>query len=338
MQPRPGLYDTLITRALAEALADPALHVHAQPLSPETSDELLARHVFHRVRAALQAVHGVDAERLQRQLELTNRVISLIAETETSDSGDLATDRRLLEVGERSLRGLGAERTVRPSLPLRQSELIVNGPRDLRVGSEIGRELASADSVDVLVSFIKWNGFVELRDALQRFCDRHGARPPLRILTTTYMGATEPEALEALQELGAEIRVSYDVRRTRLHAKAWLFGRRTGFSTALVGSSNLSPAALRDGCEWNVRLSAVDNPTILKKFVATFEQYWNEGSFEPYEPDRFKLAVSAPRNRDADELAQALSLRAFPHQQAIIWRLEHPMPPAWFNAVKVAAA
>ena len=57
------------------------------------------------------------------------------------------------------------------------------------------------------------------------------------------------------ETFGAEVRVQYDAQRTRLHAKAWLFQRDTGFDTAYVGSSNLSTAAMLDGVEWNVRLS-----------------------------------------------------------------------------------
>jgi HKD family nuclease len=186
------------------------------------------------------------------------------------DDGDRVTPERLLQVLRRDQVRLGAGELIRPAIPLRHSDLIVNGPKDLRVGREIERELASADRVDVLVSFVKWSGFVEVRDALQAFRD-HGGH--LRVLTTTYMGATEPEALDALAELGADVRISYDVRRTRLHAKAWLFDRDSGFSTGIVGSSNLSHAALRDGCEWNVRLSNVDNGPILRKFEATFAQY-----------------------------------------------------------------
>src|SRR5699024_5845917 len=105
--------------------------------------------------------------------------------------------------------------------------------------------------------------------------------------TTTYMGATERGALDRLvNDFGAEVRIQYDAYRTRLHAKAWLFNRRTGFDTAYVGSSNLSRSALLDGVEWNVRLSAIATPALMHKFAATFETYWNDPTFEPYAPER----------------------------------------------------
>src|SRR5438045_9429164 len=96
----------------------------------------------------------------------------------------------------------------------------------------------------------------------------------LRVITTTYIGATERKALDRLVEMGADVRVSYETRTTRLHAKAWLFHRRTGFSTAYVGSSNLSKTALLDGLEWNVRIGAVEQPHLLDTFSATFAQSW----------------------------------------------------------------
>ena len=88
-----------------------------------------------------------------------------------------------------------------------------------------------------------------------------------------------------VREFGAEVRIQYDAARTRLHAKAWLFRRATGLATAYVGSSNLSRAALLDGVEWNVRLSQVATPSLMQKFEATFDTYWNDPSFEPYDPD-----------------------------------------------------
>src|SRR5438874_6086411 len=106
----------------------------------------------------------------------------------------------------------------------------------------------------------------------------------MRVITTTYIGATDRRALDRLAELGTEVKVSYETRMMRLHAKAWLFHRETGFSTAYVGSSNLSKSALVDGLEWNVRLSTVDQPHLLDTFRATFDEYWEDPAFEPYDP------------------------------------------------------
>lgn len=247
----PGLYEQLVTKELRTLLGDPEWKADLQALGKDAAHDLLARHVFEAVRRALGGIRG--EKRLERQIVLVNHLLEMLTEEapDEVDTGDGALPQVLLSLMTRAQVGLGEGQLERPGIPLRHSELIVNGPRDLRVGAEIARELPSTDRVDLLMSFVKWSGFVELREPLGRFC----ARGPLRLLTTTYMGASDVEALEALSELGADIRVSYDERRTRLHAKAWLFHRDSGFSTAVVGSSNLSHAALRDGCEWNVRLS-----------------------------------------------------------------------------------
>ena len=106
------------------------------------------------------------------------------------------------------------------------------------------------------------------------------------MITTVYTGSTERKALDWLIELGAQVKVSYDTQSTRLHAKAWMFRRATGYSTAYIGSSNLSKSALIDGVEWNVRLSQVGSPDILEKFDATFETYWQSPEYEDYDPAR----------------------------------------------------
>lgn len=157
----------------------------------------------------------------------------------------------------------------------------MNGRNQPRIGTEIQRELASADRVDLLCAFVKWHGLRVIEDHIDALIRRGGR---LRVITTTYIGATEQRAIDRLAELGAEIRVSYETRMTRLPAKAWLFHRSTGFSTAYVGSSNLSKAALLDGLEWNVRLSAVEQSHLLDTFRATFDEYWEDPRSNPTTP------------------------------------------------------
>ena len=180
------------------------------------------------------------------------------------------------------------------------------------------------DRVDLLVSFLKWSGWRLLRDPVRRFLER---RPGgLRVLTTTYMGATDRKVLDDLVDCGAQVKISYDTRRTRLHAKAWLFHRDSGYSTALVGSSNLSAAALVDGLEWNVRLSQVETPQVLGQFQSAFEQYWEEGEFETYDPvtdaERVDQALQSEQRTGADALALHIDVRPYPFQQEILDRLE----------------
>ncbi len=91
--------------------------------------------------------------------------------------------------------------------------------------------------------------------------------------------------------------MNYETRSTRLHAKAWLFRRDSGYDTAYVGSSNLSRAALLDGLEWNVKLAGSHTPELLAKFEATFDSYWADPAFVTYDPDL-----------DAERLDEALAV------------------------------
>ena len=278
-------------------------------------------------------------ERSARQRELANKVVELLgAEVPSAgiDRDDEVADpiELLFALRDPTEARLGTGEIERPKLPLGQSDLLINGPRDLAIGHEIRSELASATAVDVIVSFVKWTGVRVIKPELEEFARRHPGK--LRLLTTTYMGATEIEALDALVELGAQVKVSYDARRTRLHAKAWLFHRDTGYSTGIIGSSNLSHAALLDGCEWNVRLSMVDNHTILEKFITTFDQYWSDMAFEPY--DRAKFAEAGEyRDPARDLLARAVQIRPFPHQSTALDQLANERAHGHMRNLIVAA-
>jgi superfamily II DNA or RNA helicase/HKD family nuclease len=323
----PGLYDLLLTRelrALAERVVEDRRRAHIAPLDAEAAPEHLARFAQDLLRRALRSVDPNDAA---KQAELVNRLVEFLVESapgaglESDDA--VATPPEVLTAVVVPAPFGYADPPPSPGIPLRTSDLLVNGPRELSVGPEIIKEIASADRIDLLCSFLKWSGLRIVRDTIREFLER---RPGgLRVLTTVYMGATDRRALEALVELGARVRLSYDTERTRLHAKAWLFHRDSGFSTALIGSSNLSAAALVDGLEWNVRVSAVENPSILSKFEVTFEQYWNEGEFVDYDPERdaerFDKAVSREKRDEAIQIS-GLEVEPRPFQREILENLE----------------
>ncbi|MCO5170377.1 MAG: DUF3427 domain-containing protein [Planctomycetes bacterium] len=324
-----GLYERPVTADLAEQLHAIASELQkTHPLHADSAPAALARLVHDRLLHSLQGFKGKAAERLEQQVALANALVEVLTARGprgTTLPGDQVDPpaRALLAILPPA-EGLGTPTApVRPEIPLSTSDLLTNARHDLSLGAELRRELASADRVDLLCSFLKWRGLHLVQEDLRALLRR---RPgAVRVITTAYMGVTELRALEELVEVGATVKVSYDTSRTRLHAKAWLLHRATGYSTGFVGSSNLSAAAMLDGLEWNVRLSAVDNGAILDKFAATFEQYWADPEFEAFDPardaDRYANAVRRQRS-DRNRLITALEVEARPHQKEILDALE----------------
>ncbi|WP_298885598.1 DUF3427 domain-containing protein [uncultured Serinicoccus sp.] len=311
-----GIYERLVTCLLADELRDkPGRVTQMQPVEDAEQPEVLARHVADVIRDVLRGV------REDARVDLVNRVVD-----------DLMSERTVHPPVRHlvSVRAPGDKpEPPRPSTPLSNAALLTNVKGEPSLGAEIRAELGSADQVDLLCAFVKWHGLRVIEEDLRALRDR-GAQ--LRVITTTYMGATERRAVDRLvQDFGAEVRIHFDEAKTRLHAKAWMFHRKTGYDTAYVGSSNLSRSALLDGLEWNVRLSRVATPHLLEKFSGTFETYWNDPSFVPYYPsdvaDRDRLddalAVAGGRVRpDTGRTLSGLDVRPYAYQQHILDALE----------------
>ena len=332
----PGLYERLVTRELVEALD--RLDAHGldhelASLDPGDARVTLARHLQGLVTRALRGD-------LARQVEVCNDLVGLLERHFPKEVGGgqiVPPARTLRSVSPAGL--LASAPPPRPGTPLSTSSLITNSPGEPSLGAELRKELQSADRVDLICAFIRWAGVRMLESALKGLGERG---VPLRVLTTTYCGATQQRALEHLASLGADIRIAYETKTTRLHAKAWLFHRDSGYSTAFVGSSNLSQSAMLDGLEWNVRLSHAETPHLVQKFRATFDSYWEERElFQPYDPERdrerVQRALSGERRTITPSFAK-LDLRPFDYQSEILRRLqvERDRHNRWRNLVVAA--
>ncbi len=269
-----------------------------------------------------RALGGEDSADLQaRQV---NALLSRALTPAESHTAEVVLPARILQgISERTPLGSVAPLPALPSTPLSQSDLLVNAEGQPNVGTELRRELASAGAVDLICAFVIWSGVRQLREALADLVNRGGK---LRVITTTYMGATEKRAVDELARLGAEVRVALDARTTKLHAKAWLLERGSGLSTAFVGSSNLSHTALFDGLEWNVRLSAGDAGHVIDRVRMTFASHWESEHFVPYDPERNGEELArALREHESRSVGAAttinfanLDVRPYPHQQRML--------------------
>ncbi len=313
-----GLYETLVTEALETRLArlDGRLEAGCSDLHEAEAADRIALHLS---RVLEQAIASLDKkQRVAVGTALSRQLVDLIVRE--TRAVDLATER--LADPSAVLRGVfarlpdgSAESIPQPLIPLLDTTLLTNAPGEPRVGNQILAEIHSADRIDVVMAFIRRSGIAPMIGALR---DHRAAGRELRVLTTTYTGSTEARALDALRNAGAEVRVSYDLSGTRLHAKSWLFHRRSGFSTAYIGSSNLTHSAQVSGLEWNVRVSSARNPSVVDKVAAVFESYWSGGDFVPYVREDFLARTELPENRGTCLSLSPLELRPEPFQERLI--------------------
>lgn len=322
MNNRPrGLYEVLVTEAIKTQLEQLGSEWHTvigDVRSAEAPDRL-ALHLGRIVKRALSSVS--ESERVAKGIALAR---ALIQQIETAVAASGATGEKPVEPGIVLRAVLGRtpdgrpEAIAEPLIPLLDTTLLTNAPGEPRVGNQLLTELHSADRIDLVMAFIRRSGVAALLDTLRSHCQ---SGRQLRVLTTTYTGSTEGRALDTLQELGAEVRVSYDTSTTRLHAKAWLFHRRSGFSTAYIGSSNLTHSAQVSGLEWNVRVSGARNPDVIEKVAAVFESYWNSGDFVPYDAETFAAHVDATGSGPTVVLSP-IEIRPEPFQERLLEQIE----------------
>ena len=300
-----GIYEQLVTKIISSKLnsldKNRFIIKHAEIDKVEASS-ILSQHLASSIKYALSIIKGEKI--LEHQIEIANKIIRLLAseiKDETFDNDLVETEGKILKAIFSTLDSHYADLDLRlseitPRSRLTFSELFTGGGNGLTLESELRKEILSSDRIDLLVSFIKWKGVITLDKELREFTNRGGK---LRVITTVYMGASDYKAIKHLASLiNSEIKISYNTANERLHAKAYMFYRKTGFHTAYIGSSNFSRSALTDGLEWNIKITTKEVSHLLDKFQKTFESYWENNEFELFQPnkDESKLQVALKNN------------------------------------------
>ena len=340
---KPGIYEQVINKFISEELDASEYRAKKGPIDSEEAARVLANYLAEVILQGLANVKDKGGK-LGDQITFCNALINTIAARVGDDFAALSVDRRaqmLLAIlkGQNSYCAVNENvELVRPVTSIAASSLFTGSVHEPSMLSELKKEILSCDRIDMLVSFIKWSGLRIIIDELKEFT----RRGRLRIITTSYLGATDLKAVEVLRGLpNTDIKISYETRRTRLHAKAYVFSRLNGFTTAYVGSSNLFSAAISDGLEWNVKLTQKDQPDIIKKIEATFAAYWHDSEFVPYqEGDRQALqrASGLSAKPEGDSITFDFDITPYPYQREILDKLEaeRKVRGHWRNLVVAA--
>ncbi|OQB25411.1 MAG: type I restriction enzyme EcoKI subunit R [Firmicutes bacterium ADurb.Bin182] len=326
-----GLYELVISKAIAKELDRYIDGIQkTAPIDSAEASKILTKYISEIIEKRMDNVKD-NSGNIQAQIDLANKIITTIwNETDEAVYNALTVDERAQQLlalfGQKNnIFALDSKaQIIRPETSIAQSSLFTGSIHEPCLYTEFKKEILSCDRIDMLVSFIKWSGLVRIIDELRTFTLNGGQ---LRVITTSYMGATDMKAIEELRVLPhTDIKVSYDTKRTRLHAKTYVFYRNTGFTTAYVGSSNLSNAAISSGLEWNVKVAAKELPDTIQKISATFESYWNSSEFEVYtveQQEKLKHALRAEKYfiENIDQL-YLFDISPYPYQQEILDKLD----------------
>ena len=327
-----GIYEQVINNEIQNELngLEDQL-IQKKVIDPEEAPQIIAKYISGIVKKGLENIkenNGDDS--LDSQIAMANKMLGTIQEvTRIQEFEQYLIDEnaeQLLAFYEKknTIYGINDKKAItRPDTSISDSSLFTGAVKEPSMFTELRKEILSCDRVDMLVSFIKWSGLRLIIDELRSLTDNGGQ---LRVITTSYMGATDVKAVEELSKLkNTEIKISYDTKHTRLHAKTYVFCRETGFSTAYVGSSNLSNAAMSSGLEWNVKITEKDLSETLKKISATFDSYWNSSEFKAYTPEDRQELVNALKKEKAGEVSEekySFDIKPYPYQQEILDKLD----------------
>ena len=344
MKLKQGIYEQVISNKIHEEIKnrENEINIQKEEIEKEEAKIILSKYLQEVTKQSLNLIKNKD---LDKQIQLCNQIINYLSEQvedeEIKENNIHKNGEVLLSIEEKLNKSKIKNNNIRPITPISQSYLFTNSNNEPDLISELKREIASSDSIDILVSFIRWSGLRLIKDELIE----HTKTKKLRIITTSYMGASEFRAIKFLSQLpNTEIKISYDTQRTRLHAKSYMFHRNTGFTTAYIGSSNISKDAMTTGLEWNMKVSEKDSKNIVDKFKATFESYFNDEEFKTFtEADEEKLKIELKKARGNDykseneEIAN-IDVKPYHYQQEILDTLKVEREVLGHNKNLVVAA
>ncbi|MDG1397266.1 MAG: DUF3427 domain-containing protein [Polaribacter sp.] len=328
-----GIYEELITQLVSEKLKsidNEKFYLKKSRIDKEEASSVLSKHLAGTIK---QAFDVIGKNKVDEQIKIANKIIKLLKEELSKQKFDddlVSIEGEILKAvfsaTDAHFTNLDLHlKEITPYTRLTQSELFTGGNGGLSLESELKKEILSSNHINLLVSFIKFKGIIILEKQLREFTERGGK---LKVITTTYIGATDYKAIQLLAKLpNTEVKISYNTANERLHAKAYLFYRNSGFHTAYIGSSNFSRSALTDGLEWNLKVTTKEVSHIIDKFQKTFDAYWQSNDFELFDDSIHKEKLinalkQSKFSKPYENTTALFDIKPFPYQNEVLEKLE----------------
>ena len=330
-----GFYKSVINKLIEEEIqkleTQKENYIHKKDIDKEEGSSVLSKYMSTVINKSLNRISGED--KLNEQIDICNKIIDLlINDLNLEDFDEFLSNENakflfvFLNSIDNSLIDKYKNNKVRPITSIATNSLFTGAKNETSLGSELVKEINTSDRIDMLVSFIRCSGLVQIFEALKEFTKEH----KFCTITTYYMGETDYKAILELSKLpNTEIKISYDTKRTRLHSKSYMFYINTGFSTAFIGASNLSNAALTSDLDWNLKISEYASKEMINKFNTAFESFWHYDEFYVFDQendkDKEKLKIALNQyNSSAYNQDTEFYFDIIPHsyQQEVLEKLQ----------------
>lgn len=211
--------------------------------------------------------------------------------------------------------------SVASSMAYKPQFLSNNYKEGKKVISSIEDELLACDQFQISVAFITMSGITPLLQTLKELEEK---QIPGEILTTNYLNFSEPKALEKLNGLSNITLKMYDVEAADVgfHTKGYIF-KREEIYRIIIGSSNITRAALTTNREWNTKMISTDQGEMAQEIVGEFEELWNSPNtlsfdefYENYK-ERYKIIKHQRDIAKQDEITSIEKYRLQPNSMQV---------------------
>ena len=221
---------------------------------------------------------------------------------------------------------------------------VSNNPEDgKKVISSVEDELLHCEEFQISVAFITMGGVTPLLQTLKEL-EKKGVKG--QILTTNYLNFSEPKALEKLNILKNITLKMYDVEAAGngFHTKGYIF-KKDEIYRIIIGSSNMTSAALTVNKEWNTKLVSTENGEVAEKIVEEFHNLWNseyallyEDFYEVYK-ERYNIIKHQREIAKSEEIPSLEKYRLKPNsmQQGFIANLRKILEGGEERALLISA-
>ncbi|TCL61237.1 superfamily II DNA or RNA helicase [Kineothrix alysoides] len=181
-----------------------------------------------------------------------------------------------------------------------------------KVLSSIEDELLACNQFQISVAFITMSGITPLLQTLRVLEKKniHG-----EILTTNYLNFSEPKALEKLNRLKNITLKMYDVEAADegFHTKGYIF-KKEEIYRIIIGSSNITSAALTSNREWNTKLVSTEQGEMAQEIIAEFKELWKSRyalGFDEFYEVYLEQYKTIKRQREIAKLDEITSIEKY---------------------------